>query len=331
MEKIDFVILWVDGGDTEWQRKKNEYSPEKVDYSSSDNRFRDWDNLQYFFRGVEKFAPWVNAVYFITWGHLPKWLNTNHSKLKIINHRDYIPSEYLPTFNSNTIELNLFRIKELSEHFVLFNDDTFLIDAVKPQDFFKEGLPLDEMILNPILPKGEKYRISYTNMNNMNIVNKYFNKKSVIQKNPGNIFNIRYGTQLVRTLLLMPWSSFVGFSNPHIPASHLKTTFELLWEKEVDKLDATCKNRFRGLNDLNHWLMRYWNLCTGNFVPRDRSFGKFFIVSEDNSAIVNHITRQKTKTICINDMSTDFDFYKVKVSINEALDKIMPEKSAFEI
>ncbi|WP_331836427.1 hypothetical protein [Erysipelothrix piscisicarius] len=69
---------------------------------------------------------WVNNVYLITYGHLPDFLNVDHPKLKIINHTDYIPSDYLPTFSSHTIELNMHRIEGLSEHFVYFNDDMFL-------------------------------------------------------------------------------------------------------------------------------------------------------------------------------------------------------------
>ena len=34
-------------------------------------------------------------------------------KLKLVSHKDYIPAEYLPTFNSNVIELWLHKIPEL--------------------------------------------------------------------------------------------------------------------------------------------------------------------------------------------------------------------------
>ena len=34
-EKIDFVILWVDGSDPEWLKEKNQYSEEKIDIDSS--------------------------------------------------------------------------------------------------------------------------------------------------------------------------------------------------------------------------------------------------------------------------------------------------------
>ena len=106
-------------------------------------RYRDWDTLKYWFRGVEKYAPWVNKIHFVTYGHLPKFLNTNNPKLNIVNHKDFIPKEYLPTFSANPIELNLHRIKDLSEQFVFFNDDMFVINKVKSTDFFKNGKPRD--------------------------------------------------------------------------------------------------------------------------------------------------------------------------------------------
>jgi hypothetical protein len=134
---IDFIIPWVDSSDPGWRKEFNEYKRIK-EHDADKSNFRNWDNFHYWFRGVEKFAPWVNKIHFVTWGHLPKWLNPEHPKLNIINHEDYIPSEYLPTFSPQTIELNFHRIKKLSNEYVYFNDDTFLIDHVKKDDFFKK-------------------------------------------------------------------------------------------------------------------------------------------------------------------------------------------------
>ena len=64
-EKIDFVIIWVDGGDAEWRKEKNKYAGIPNEEINGDARFRDWDNLKYWFRGVEKFAPWVGNIYFV--------------------------------------------------------------------------------------------------------------------------------------------------------------------------------------------------------------------------------------------------------------------------
>src|SRR5699024_762488 len=100
------------------------------------NRYRNFGFFKFWFRSVEKYAPWVNKVYLITSGHLPKWLDLDNEKLVHIKHSDYIPDEYLPTFSSRPIELNLHRIEALSEEFVLFNDDMFLSAPTSPSDFF---------------------------------------------------------------------------------------------------------------------------------------------------------------------------------------------------
>ena len=53
--------------------KKIEYSGEQDGpIDATDARYRDWDILKYWFRGVEKYAPWVNKVYLL---HVDKLLN----------------------------------------------------------------------------------------------------------------------------------------------------------------------------------------------------------------------------------------------------------------
>ena len=102
----------------------------------------------------EKFAPWVRYVFFITDDQKPEWLNMNHPKLKWIKHTDYIPEEYLPAFSSHVIEWNMHRIEDLSENFVYFNDDMFVIDKTSPEDFFRGGLPCDRPSLEILHPRS---------------------------------------------------------------------------------------------------------------------------------------------------------------------------------
>ena len=173
---IDFVLPWVDGSDPEWQAQRAKYSEGNKGFvDASIARYRDWDNLQYWFRGVEKFAPWVNRIYFVTWGHLPQWLNTKHPKLKIVKHEDYIPEEYLPVFSSRPIELNIHRIPGLSENFVFFNDDCFIIDMMKPTDFFRNGKPCDTAALDIL----DSYNLvpATSKLLAMHVINKHFTKK----------------------------------------------------------------------------------------------------------------------------------------------------------
>lgn len=66
-DKIDFVLLWVDGSDPQWLEEKNKYSEVKSNVNDDIVRFRDWDNLKYWFRSVEKYAPWVNKIFCDMW------------------------------------------------------------------------------------------------------------------------------------------------------------------------------------------------------------------------------------------------------------------------
>ena len=125
MNKIDFVVTWVDGGDPIWQAKKAKYSG-AVDTSknsmNSVKAYRDWGTFKYWFRGVEKFAPWVNKVYLVTDQQKPSWLDINSEKLVLVDHTEIICNDYLPVFSANPIESNIHRIPGLSEHFVFFNE-----------------------------------------------------------------------------------------------------------------------------------------------------------------------------------------------------------------
>lgn len=330
-EKIDFVIPWVDGNDPEWQAEKERYELESAGDSRS-NRFRDWDNLHYWFRGVEKFAPWVNNIFFVTWGHLPKWLNTEHKKLVVVNHKDYIPQDYLPTFSSHTIELNYHRIKDLSNTFIIFNDDTFIIKDINKEDFFRKCLPCDYAILKPIIPSFRS-SIGSIIVNNMEIINTTFNKREVIFSNFFKWFNIKYKRNLLSNLTLMPYKHFVGFINPHLPNAYLKEVFEHVWQEESDVLDQTCRHRFRDRRDVNHWLFRYWQLVTGRFAPRAVSMGHYYSLGNNNYQVERAILTQKHKLVCLNDDNRDpiIDFEKEKEIINAAFARLLPSKSSFEL
>lgn len=328
--KIDFVMLWVDDKDEQWKKTKMQYLPEES-IVNTNNRYRDWDNLKYWFRGVEKFAPWVNSIYFITYGHLPKWLNTNNEKLKVIKHEEFMSQEYLPTFNSNAIELNLHRIKGLSNQFVLFNDDVFIIDKVRKEDFFENGMPKDEFAENTIIPDNDTF--PHTMFNNIEVINKYYDKKTVKNKNKGKYYNIRYGKNNIRTLLLTPYKKYVGLYNPHICTSFNKNYFNKVWDLEFERCDNTSKSKFRSKENITQYLVRYFQLMEGNFIPRNSKFGKLLELSNENiDNIVKHIRKQKEKIICVNDNDTEgeVNFELVKKKLNKAFEEILPEKSRFE-
>lgn len=328
---VDVVITWVDGNDPEWQKEKASYTPgNKAFKAASGNiRYRDWENLQYLFRGIETFMPWVNRVFFITWGHLPSWLNTECEKLRIVRHDEFIPEEYRPTFNSNTIELNLHRISDLSERFINFNDDMFVIGPTKKEDFFENGFPKTAAILSPypITPQG----IACTEVNNLEIINTYFSTKDV-KKNLKKWINTKYGKKVLRTILFMNFSSILGIYEPHSPLSLRKSILESLWKRQTAAFENTSKHKFRTKEDINIWLIRQWQIMTGDFIPRSVKFEQLATLPKGEDTALKLLEQcGDCRLLCINDSFGVENFDETKEKINGAFERLLPEKSKFEL
>lgn len=332
---IDIVLPWVDGSDKKWIQEKNRYStvPTDEEKQNQTKQFRDWNNLQYVFRGIEKFMPWVRKVHFITYGHKPEWLNVSCEKLNWVHHQDFIPNKYLPTFSSHPIELNIHRIDGLAEHFIYFNDDTFPISPINERFFFSiEGLPKDQSIFFriPGVCYGDVF--GHTQLNDIGVINQNFNRKEVIRRHWSKLFSFKNGyfaPFLSSTFL--PTNHFPGFVINHMPQAFLKSTFDIVWSKESEILDSVCQNKFRTVNDINQYLMREWQFVTGRYEPTNimRHTKYFSIFPKQLSSLQSVIEGQKAKIICINDCEVE-DFDYTRLQIVESLNKILPNKSKFE-
>ncbi len=327
-EKIDFVITWVDGNDPKWLEEQRRYLKESDLPGNQKYRYRDMGTLRYWFRAVETYAPWVNRIHFITWGHLPEWLNTDYKKLNIIKHSDYIPNEYLPTFNARVINMNIHRIKELSEQFVLFDDDMFLNDYVTEEFFFKNGLPRGSAILSPIIPENG---FAYTLLNNILLINKHFNKQKSIKENFRKFFSFQYGYYLLRNIVFNSFSKVCGLKEFHSANAFLKSTLAEIWEKEETLLDSLSRNRFRAIRDVNQWLIKNWQFMSGKFEPISPKFTKILDIGANNNHILKLLKEKQYKVICINDVRMDFDFEKAKTEIINAFEEKFPQKCRYEL
>lgn len=335
-QPIDIVIPWVDEKDPRWEQDRKEYALKQNGqaFEASNVRFQSWDNLQYWFRAIEKCMPWYHKIYFITYGHLPEFLNTDHPKLEIVRHTDYIPLEYLPTFNSNTIEMNLHRISSLSENFILFSDDVFPLQPIEETYYFKDNLVCDEAVENIITTTSfgaVSHVTRYAQVNNMFIINRHFKKQEVQKKNWDKWYCPDYGDRLERTKSLQYWYDFPGFYDPHMANAMKKSVLAHLWEIEKEALDCGSGNRFRGYSDVTQYLIRYWQICSGEFYPR-RTRGKVFFPSiETYTEVVDAIYKKQYPMISFNENCTPAEFPIMKEAVNEALNRAFPEKSSFEL
>lgn len=150
---IDVVITWVDGEDPAHKEKLNRhlvqlgYKPR----SAGATRFRSVGEIDYCIRSLLKFAPFLRYIHVVTdaqtppiFGRLHELPEADRAKLKLVDHKDIFPPEAdcLPTFNNRAIESVLYRVPGLAEHFVYLNDDFFLINPVRREDWFQNGKPV---------------------------------------------------------------------------------------------------------------------------------------------------------------------------------------------
>ena len=325
---IDLVVPWVDGNDPQWQKDKAEALGQEGDQRVI--RYRDWGWMKYWFRAVEKNMPWIRKVHFITYGHLPEGIKTDHPKLHIVNHKDYIPAEYLPTFNADVIEMNIFRIEGLAEHFIYANDDTFFLRPLKPELFFRKGLPADAAIHN-VFQFHSRDLIFSLITNDLLILNEEFSKREVMKKHPGKWFHPSYGFSVFKNLYLAPITYFTGFMDPHLPNCFLKSTFEEAYAKYPERFETTFSHKLRNRDDVNQWLCRYWQFATGKFVPRHPISGAFLSIGKDDEKICSILQRRAKPMVCLSDDDVNVDFEKEKQLLTPYFERIFPEKSSFEI
>jgi len=150
---VDAVITWVNGNDKVWQEKLNKYAEVKIDFRIKEQsvRYNSIGEIDIALKSIIKFAPFLRNIFLVTdnqkpssFEELKKIAYTNGIALSIVDHKVIFGGyeDYLPSFNSRSISTVLHRIPNLSEHFIIFNDDTFLMRSTKVSDFFINRHPI---------------------------------------------------------------------------------------------------------------------------------------------------------------------------------------------
>lgn len=299
---IDFVIPWVDGDDPIWQAKRRKFVPAQIDEQNpeenNDQRYRDFGTLRYLLRSIERFAPWVHKIFLLTDHQRPDWLDAN--QVEVVDHTEFIDKKYLPTFNSNVIEMNIPNIEKLSEHFVLLNDDLLFTQTTYPTDFFRsDGKILDNMGQSILMPRDD---FSHIAINNIILINQNFSKRQWLSQNWRGALNFKNGFGItLLSVALSPLPYFTRFFDPHIGIAYTKTNFKdakQIFETSVKRL---MKNKVRGLTDISHWVVRYYQIVTGKVIPRSSKFGAYLTISESTHLNKLLSRPRHTKMIVLND------------------------------
>lgn len=241
---IDVVIAWVDGSDSRLAEKRNRYlglTGDNAHPGAHPTRFASINEIRYCVLSVFRFAPFVRNLYIVTDGQDPDlyddiktWFPDRVGSVRIVDHSEIFEgfSNFLPTFNSISIGNMIWRINGLSENFVYFNDDTFLIRSIEPEDFFINSKP----VLRGKWVPAPLFRVLW------NVFRKSYNK--YIRNNhgyqPKASFHI--GQWNSASLLGLKWRYF---TNSHTPHTVNRKTIEDFFSRNKPLLEKNISHRFR--------------------------------------------------------------------------------------
>ena len=291
IDNIDFVFPYVNCDDDNW---KNIYKKTLNTEFIPNNRFRDWNLVKYIILGIHKFMPYIRNIYIIVSSEtqIPNYIDI--SKIHIIYHKDIIPKELLPTFNSCTIEMFLSNINGLSEHFIYGNDDTIPINYISKTDLFDEE---------------DKPCLHFNFFNNI-LNNNIFRKQCYS------------GKELIEDMLGLEHS--VRCLKPdHIFLPMLKSTCEKVLKYNYDKI-LKNSSKLRESNNYNQYIYHYYQYFTKQY--NDKQLNFIYVKTTQNIEIISNIIKnQEYKAICINDIKGEIDFENIKNKLNESFTYIFKE------
>ena len=227
---VDAVVTWVDGSDIAHQNKLRFYQKDtqKLHSVKFRTRFDQVNEIQFTVDSILKHAHFVRNIYIITDKQTPDFIRNKTSgsyrNVFIIDHTDIFKGhlEYLPVFNCRPIETKLYKVPNLSEHFIYFNDDMFLLKTVQLEDFFIDG--------NPVI-RGNWNRFA------QNIFYKRW-FKSQKKKNKAN-----HKKAQEKSAVLTGFQKYYKFS--HVPAALRKSTFENFFDKNIEVEVSNIRHKFR--------------------------------------------------------------------------------------
>ncbi len=236
---IDLVYLWVNGNDPVWIAKHNKVigKTEKDSAVNCEGRYADNNELLYSLRSAELYAPWIRRIFIVTDDQVPEWLDTTNPKIRIVDHKEILPPEALPCFNSTVLEHFIPQIPDLAERFLFANDDTYFNQPVKPSDFFAaDGLPYVRVNRRPLrkLQLKLKEKLLHKKISHYNQIVQ--NAAKVVEKECGKYF---------------------GAKSHHNIDAYLKSDFLHTFQKYYEYLKPTFANHVRNSIDIQRSLYTY--------------------------------------------------------------------------
>ena len=252
MKSIDAVITWVDGSDEKYKKKIEGHLTTSTNYKK---QYLQANEIEYCVKSILKFAPFIRKIFIVTDNQKPSFSSLENliasNKVKVVDHKEIFKGyeKYLPTFNIRSIDAVLHRIEDLSEMFVYFNDDVFLVDKICEEDWFVK----DKAVLMG------KWARSYS-INPLKVLSGKFKK----------IFGLRPSFNASQSKA----AEISGFKKEYFKSYHaarpqIKSVIKEFYHKNPKYLTDQIKYRFRNYNQY----MPY-SLCWHLLIKENRAIIK---------------------------------------------------------
>ena len=277
---IDIVITYVNYEDPIWYKNYCDYIGSSL---IDKERFRDIGTLKYLLRSIEKNLNWIRKIHLVVSNEsqVPDWINRDI--VNIVYHKDIIPLEFLPVFNSCAIEMFIPFIQGLSEKYIYFNDDMFVLKPLSEDYWFK-----DDKICTDFHLLVNKSGVYYNNIINSSRL--VFNEDIPINFN----------------------HSLLGF---------ITEDDKIFYEKNKESINKSI-TKLRDNINMNQYMYQYNYINNNKVILRDSdSIMKRLTLNNINiDSICNIILNPISSILCIND---DFPQIAKKELINDKIQKIL--------
>lgn len=227
-------------------------------------------DLEFSVKSVRKHMPWIRHIFVCVSDDFKGAFEFDRS-IKIIKESAFVPKKYLPiTWNSNVPESWIWRIKELSEHFIYMCDDMYIGKPASRSDFFTaDYIPILRLYSGPPnYPPKTNLPIPYVQMWS-NAVAKYDFQYTRIQ---------------------------------HQVLPYTKSLMKKFYKQYKEQVDLASENKIRaGAKDFN--LLRFTSalavMSGDSFLRVTHEDYDFFTESNEYDRI-KRIPRLKPQFFCIN-------------------------------
>jgi len=293
---IDYVVPMVFPEDRKWQADLDDARGYREN-AAGEVRYRSWRTEELLIRCIRKNLPWVRTVYIILarpsqvqpWmkDYFAAHLQDTRPKVRVVFHKDIMPKEVLPTFNSRAIEMYLHSIPDLADYFLYGNDDMFPIAPMPVEDFFRDDLPCLHYKEKPFNPE-RKFQVAC--MNGLNFVALHFDKRFTDHW-------LRMGHNIVPML---------------------KATCEMFWQRWPKKMQASV-TRFRMPQNFNQYIYSWHQILSGQYIDY-RAPRTYLSIDADVNDIIQAI-RTADGLLCINDNSSVNDITNLAAVVRSEIQK----------